>query len=97
MMDLKFNRYCCDLPQNIVHVMNIKEKDSTPDNSNKKRKSTDCASPMIVMNKDTDADWKLKADETWHMWRHKTGNGPSLLTGSKPCLKFHVCASEFTV
>ena len=29
------------------------------------------------------------------MWRHKTGKGSSLSTGSKPCLKFHVRGSCF--
>ena len=80
MSDLKLNRYYCDLSENIRHVL---KDTNTQHNQDKKRKSMDQGSPKIVRNKDSINLWKLQDDETWHMWRHKTGKGPTLLIGTK--------------
>ena len=96
MTDLKLNRYYCDLPENIKHIV----KDTTADqpvHQDKKRKSNDNSpTATIVSNDETNKDWKLQENESWHNWRHKTGKGPTLSCGAKPCLKFQVRGSCFS-
>ena len=93
MLDLKLNRYYCDLPESIIHVMKGEKNTQSP--GDKKRKFNDQGSPTTVMNDDMNNEWKLRANETWHMWWHKTGKGLALSTGAKPCLKFDIRGSCF--
>ena len=92
-MDLKLNRFFCDLPDSIKTI--AKNDTSTPSNIEqtfigKKRKQSEGKMTKIIPNDNVEDKWKLKDTETWQMWRHKTGNGPMLSCHAKPCLKFHV-------
>ena len=95
-IDIKLNRFFCDLPHSIKVIAKDEEDSTTNENINgKKRKHRDNFSAQIVVNENLDSRWKLTNDETWPMWRHKTGKGPTLSCNSKPCLKFHVRGSCF--
>ena len=96
MSDLKLNRYYCDLPENIKLIVKGRDDSNEPSHQDKKRKPNDGASmATIVTNQELNKDWKLRDDESWHNWRHKTGKGPTLSCGAKPCLKFQVRGSCF--
>ena len=93
-LDLKLNRYFCDLPNNIKMIAGDDcNSDVNPSETKKRKVNRDSSSNnanKVVFNQDQVQDWKFKDEENWQMWRNKTVNGPTLSNNVKPCLKFHV-------
>jgi len=100
MIDLKLNRFYCDLPDSVKMVAKDQDqnKETTSLEGNKKRKANESilkSHPKVVKNDDIHDKWKLSDDEPWQQWRHKVGQAPTLQCKVKPCLKYHIKGSCF--
>ena len=96
-LDIKMNRFYCDLPSSIKMLSNKKLEDRHNQSSNKKRKIVlNPSFSKVITNDSNEREWKLKTDKNWNVWRHKVGGAPILSCNSRPCYKFHARGSCFS-
>ena len=85
--DIQMNQFYYLLPPKVTKQK--RRKDEGTDEKGKRFKteqnSKRIVNPRVVPN------WKLRQNETWDtIFRGQSRAGPELLSGCKPCLKYHV-------